>query len=168
MDFIAILVIALLVAVTAWWVLHPLWSRIPPVPLEPANSPYRQTLAELEQHRNSVYTAIKDLELDFETGKIDPEDYQQVRAHLTRQAADLLRRIDRLAQTLSAGLDETVDALLAAYQPDSDPALMEGVRAEIAREAQQTRFCSACGYAVDPGDRFCVKCGARLLTEAAE
>lgn len=168
MDFIAIAMIALLVAVTLWWVLHPLWGRVAPVQLEQINSPARQTLAELEQYRNSVYAAIKDLELDFETGKIGAEDYRQVRAQLTRQAADLLKRLDRLSQTVSAGLDETIDALLVGYQPDSDPALVASARAEIARQTQQTRFCSACGHAVDPGDLFCVKCGARLLTEVAE
>lgn len=165
MDFIAILAIALLMAVMLWWVLHPLWGGALP---SSDGSPARQALAELEQRRNAAYAAIKDLELDFETGKISAEDYQQARAHLTHQAADLLRQIDRFAQTAPAGLDETVDALLIAYQPDSDPALAARMRAEITREAGQTRFCPACGHAAAPGDLFCVKCGMRLGAEAAE
>lgn len=193
MDIVPIVIIALIIVTTLWWVLKPLWDKAEQttvnVPLQ------QQTLAELEQRRDSAYTAIKDLEMDFETGKIAQQDYQRVRMQLTQQAAVILKQIDRLSESVDIGLDEEIDSLLAQYRLTSDEALIEQVRTQIEREVAQKAdftcpncyhpataedsFCSQCGTvltnlcptcrkATAPGDSFCTHCGARLVAEVTE
>jgi len=43
-----------------------------------------------------VLGTVRDLDFDFQTGKLLTDDYQQQRVQLTTQGADLLRQIDLL------------------------------------------------------------------------
>jgi cell division protein FtsB len=165
MNIISIVVIALLIAATLWWVLKPLWEGGSKT-LERGAPLQQQTLAELEQRRNAIYTAIKDLELDFESNKISEDDYRQSRLRFTQQAAGILKQIDHLSQDMDARLDEEIDALLARFQADSpekDENLQELARAEIKREAAApSSTCPNCQQPVNPDDAFCHHCGASL------
>ncbi len=54
--------------------------------------------ASLEAQRESLYTQIKELDLDHATGKVNDEDYTRLRADLVAQAAAVLKQIDGVAQ----------------------------------------------------------------------
>ena len=47
---------------------------------------------ELEAEKLAKYRELRELELDYRTGKLTEADYQQTRAQLRRQAAELLDR----------------------------------------------------------------------------
>ncbi|MFQ5578509.1 MAG: zinc ribbon domain-containing protein, partial [Anaerolineae bacterium] len=186
--------ILLLIVAALWWVLKPLWQGAS----RPVNvvSLEELSLAKLEQRRDNLYSAIKDLELDYEAGKISDADYRQVRAGFTQQAAGVLKQIDHLSQYTDARLEARIDTLLAEAAPAgaNDP-LRAGARAQIWQDAQtghtltcprcaapahpEDIFCSRCGAsltnlcpncqnATAPGDAFCTHCGARLAVEVAQ
>lgn len=87
--------------------------------------------------RDLVYATIRDLEHDFETGKVAPEDYERTRAELRAQAVDLMRQEKQSAPPVRA-----VEAAPSA--------------------APTGRFCPSCGQAVDPAWSFCSHCGGGL------
>lgn len=97
---------------------------------EPEASPARQEL-------RSVVVAIRDLDHDYETGKVSDADYASFREELRARALALLRE-ERL---------EPTRAKPAAAPPAAT--------------------CPACGTASRDRDRFCSQCGAPLPGEAA-
>ncbi len=52
------------------------------------------TSAGLLQQKDTLYTAIRDLEFDFQTGKVDQQDYVELRQQLEREAVQVLRLLD--------------------------------------------------------------------------
>lgn len=197
MDIASSAAIILLILITLWWVLRPLWQtdELSSLPGLTAN---REPLAELYHRRDAVYAAIKDLEFDLAANKVSQKDYKQFRTQLTTQAAEILKRVDHVSQASDDTLEAEVDALLSRFETGEgvgDEALRERVRLEIRdslRNEQQLFcpncqnsvspediFCSRCGTslnnqcpncreAVLPQDRFCSHCGAALMAEAAE
>jgi len=51
----------------------------------------------LEAAREAKYREIRDLELDFRTGKLSAEDYEAIDAQLRSEAIQILDRLERLA-----------------------------------------------------------------------
>ncbi|HEX2053353.1 MAG TPA: hypothetical protein VHJ78_06485 [Actinomycetota bacterium] len=81
--------VALLALVLAVWIARPLLGRLKPVP-RPAD---RRT-ADLLEAKQSVYRSIVDLELDHEMGKLEQDDYVQLRQQSKAEALDILRQLD--------------------------------------------------------------------------
>ena len=48
----------------------------------------------LEAAREAKYREIRDLELDFRTGKLSPEDYEAIDAQLRSEAIQILDRLE--------------------------------------------------------------------------
>ena len=195
MEFSTIAAITVLVLLTLWWVLRPLWVADETTTLRESGT-LPQRLEELRHRRDAAYVAIKDLELDLAAGKIAQGDYEPLRTRLTGEAANLLRQIDQLTQASDAQLDHQIDTLLSRLPTGDDPrrgraraellALLNGSHA-LARacpNCQQTVneedvFCSHCGTSlhqhcpqcetlVQPDDYFCAQCGTRLVKEVVE
>lgn len=89
--------------------------------------------------RDAVYAALRDLEHDHETAKLSDEDYQAMRRELRARAASLMK--------------EQADA---ASAPAPAP------------RTAAASFCTACGKAARPDDRFCAQCGARIEAHEAQ
>jgi hypothetical protein len=53
-------------------------------------------LAELEAAREAKYREIRDTQLDFDTGKLSPEDFEALDAGLRSEALQILEQIDAL------------------------------------------------------------------------
>lgn len=150
-----LILLALALVAIAWPLL-----RERPEPGEPAaelpqpeNVP-ADPLLELEAQRDSLYQAIKELEFDYQVGKVSEVDYQAFDAQLKEQAVMVLKEID------------------AFEIAEADPALESRLEAEIAAlrrnghaaspSAPAPGFCPQCGQGVQEGDRFCARCGAVL------
>ncbi len=85
--------------------------------------------------RDSAYQAIRDLDFDYQLGKLSAKDYSALRDRYKARAASALREIDATgaAQTSQGGL---------------------------AREKELR--CGNCDTPYEVGDKFCRKCGNRL------
>jgi len=165
MDILITVVIVLMVVVSLWWVLKPLWGEIEEE--VEAISPEQQNLIDLEQRKDALYAAIKDLKQDLDAGKITAADYQRMRGEMTQEAAAVLQEIDALSQGMDAQLDAQIDNLLTGYQANGaakDAAFVGSVRAAIEREADapQKALCPNCSHSVNPNDTFCSQCGTIL------
>jgi hypothetical protein len=88
-----------------------------------------------------VYADAEEIELDFRTGKLDGAEYEA------------------LTQRVAAGADDELEKRIKALRKD---------RKQKARpSARAGGQCAKCGTPYDPGDRFCVKCGANLAQPRA-
>jgi hypothetical protein len=95
-----------------------------------AEAPEAESAAARE--REALTAALRDLEHDFETGKLDPADYAPLRNELRGRVLRLLE----------------AERSAAARPP--------------APAAPAPPACPACGRAAAAGDRFCAGCGTRL------
>ena len=147
-TILIILIAAAIVAFIAW-------------PL--INVTRRQNLSELDVffelslRRDAALKAVKDLEFDFQTGKISAEDFPAY---------------DRLARQQAIFAIKAVDDYLSAHSPSGSVSseLEDAFEAEIASYRKQTssikndafKFCPQCGQPIVPTDRYCRACGVAL------
>ena len=118
--------------------------------------------------------AIRDLDFDFQTGKVTKEDYETLRPQLVLEAADYLK--------MKQQEDEKIDAMIRARLQNMKPSVTcEKCRGEIRpqdlfcptcgvpvnnlvvpteRAARMT--CPSCGKDIKEGDLFCTRCGRRV------
>jgi hypothetical protein len=91
-----------------------------------------------ETRRGQALIAIKDLEFDHATAKIDDEDYATLKARYTNDAIAVLRSAERV----------TAEGLIAARraQLDGAPPTCPVCSAQLPLAA---RFCADCGEAID-------------------
>ena len=98
---------------------------------EYADTPMQHLLS----RKDSIYTALKELEFDFSTGKLSDEDYEALREKFSGEAADVLMQIDEVEAD--------------AKKPAKSKKAAAGA-------------CETCGFKIKPGDRFCKSCGSQL------
>lgn len=100
--------------------------------------------------------AIRDLDFDFQTGKVTQEDYESLRAQLVLEAAEYLQTKQQE--------DEKIEAMIRAHlQQVKTTVVCEKCRGVI---CPQDRFCPACGIPVEsrkepeaPAEAHCPNCG---------
>jgi hypothetical protein len=114
--------------------------------------------ADLLAERNRIYAEIRDLDFDYKTNKLTDEDYAAQRYALVARGVDLLKRLDDLPAVSASSDNDAIEAAIASVRGGGSPVELAGAGGSKARAA----FCPQCGQAVQPGDRFCSVCGARL------
>ncbi len=107
-----------------------------------ATSPDAAERSSLAREREGVVESLRDLDHDFETGKIESGDYEALRATLRAQAVELMRR-ER---------EETERPVREVEPPSPSASVPEA----------PSRFCPHCGAAAEADWRFCAVCGGRL------
>lgn len=118
--------------------------------------------APFRAEREAIYTAIADLDHDFETGKLEPEDYQPMREDLREQAIELLRA-EREAATRVEAPASTGDS--ASSEQTSMPSAVsadEHAIRDLSGPPATGAFCPQCGARVQLQWRFCSHCGGEL------
>ncbi|MGH9797852.1 MAG: hypothetical protein ACRD5D_06805 [Candidatus Polarisedimenticolia bacterium] len=92
------LVAILLVGATAAWVLAPIVSgRAAPL-LD--GSDLEMELRELQSLKDVTFETLRDVEYDYHAGKIGESDYRSMHDRFSREAAEVLTRIDALQARL--------------------------------------------------------------------
>ncbi len=178
-----LLALALVVAVAAF-VARPLLQRNSARPFAAASD-------DLVAQREAVLIELRDLDFDHATGKIGDDDYAAQRARLTAKGVEIFRALD--ARRPAADGDDIEKAIAARRRGESRPRpkaarpvvsradddIEKAVAARRRKAESSARpnghsasaltACPNCAASVQPGDKFCPKCGARLTasTEAA-
>ncbi|HEX7588576.1 MAG TPA: hypothetical protein VF478_09700 [Anaerolineae bacterium] len=125
----------------------------------------------LLSQRDAAYEALRDLDFDFQMGKLSQSDYTTMRERYKGRAAVALEQIDE-TNRLSAGAqaEEQIAKLRAAKQaaPPADDAIeREIARLRAGKHAPAGLRCGKCGTPYAAGDTYCAKCGNRLTTKLA-
>ena len=105
-------------------------------------------LADLKRRRLVVYENIKDLEFEYQAGKIAPQDYADLRQNYLGEAAALV-----------AAAQETERAR------EDDAWIEREVATRRNRRKAEPRpeyVCSACGFENPVPVKFCGECGAPI------
>jgi hypothetical protein len=88
-DFVVILAV---LAAAVWILAGPLR----PGRMASAETQRGEEEADLDASREAKYREIRDLELDFRTGKVSEQDYRATDRLLRGEAVEILRRLDRI------------------------------------------------------------------------
>ncbi len=103
----------------------------------------RDELTDVEARRRVTLLALRDVEYDYHTGKLDEGDYQELRRELSAEALEALEAAQRDAESDEI---DTLEAEIAAVR--------EGLRGGT--------VCPDCGHRNPAASRFCAGCGVRL------
>lgn len=125
-----------LLAAVLFFIAYPLMSRKAVAGGEEVLT--ESEMSDLLYRKEAAYIALKDLEFDHNTGKIDDEDYKAMKDRFEGEAISILKTIED-------------------YKKGISPA---GRTAES--KAKDEKFCSNCGVKVKVMDKFCHSCGMRL------
>ena len=87
--------------------------------------------------RDAVLSALRDLDFDFKTGKINEDDYQPLRDQLLLDAAKLVDEEKTEEQQLESLIQS--------------------------RRNSRKASCPTCGKKIVLGDAFCSSCGTKLV-----
>ncbi len=149
-----------LLLVVAAIILLPLFR--PAAPATPDASVDHKLLA-LYTKRDQLYQAIREAKFDLDTGKLSPEDYDRQVTRLKRQAASVLKAIDkREASMVSPEWDEQIEAQVKSARSGRTMLRPAVVTSAVAATAGRARYCPQCGARMEADDRFCPACGARV------
>lgn len=107
--------------------------------------PQGQEIEQLNLQKEGLYTAIHDLDFDHQTGKVDQQDYAELRRQLEGEAIETLRELDGIDPL--AALDDTLERQIA------------NLRTAPSEDAVSTQVCSACGTDYPQDASFCTVCG---------
>ncbi len=177
MEILALLIGLAIFAAIAFYVTRPL--------VQSRRAPRSEGVdaLSLEAQRESLYTQIKELDLDHATGKVNEDDYTRIRAELVVQAAGVLRQIDGIVQAPIAATapaathssDDDLEALIAARRKtrsasapktaDADVEALITARRKTAAPVASELSCPKCGKSIKADDAFCAKCGTALQTQ---
>lgn len=114
---------------------------------------------EKEHRRRVALSALRDVEYDYATGKLDDDDYRRLKDELSVEALRVLRDGESEAD---------------APVPEEEPAPAasdDAIEAEIARIRRGLRegtTCRACAHVNPAGSRFCGSCGRPLGDEETD
>ena len=107
-------------------------------------------MEQLVLQKEMVYGAIRDLDFDFQTGKVDQTDYAELRQQLEKEAVHLLRQLD--AADPRVALDHEIEQQVLALRRPLAPTACDSRR----------KACFSCGTPLEDGENFCPGCGQAL------
>lgn len=105
--------------------------------------------SDLQERKENIYAAIKDIEFDYQMGKLSEEDFKELRQQYKDEAVNLLKEIDATQQKI-----------IKPAAPQSKSKSKEPVKGKAAK------FCWICGTPVTKADKFCANCGTRISESA--
>ena len=138
MDLGAIFIGFAILVIAVPYVIYPLMNGRKKQPLRTIS----QTKDEEGSHKGAL-VAIRDLDFDFQIGKVTQEDYETLRAQLVVEAAEYLQTKKQV--------DEKIEEMIRA-------------RLQAAKPSQK---CEKCGGEIRPQDRYCPICGAVAKNQTA-
>lgn len=121
------------------YVLAPLFSG-----REAALDPTDAEVADAHAWQTVALRALRDVEYDYHTGKLDAADYAALKSELTVEAVEALRRAE------------------AAGEPGADTGQMDDLMRRVHELVERGVLCSSCAHHNPAGSRFCASCGRSL------
>jgi hypothetical protein len=111
-----------------------------------------QAMERLSFQKETLYTAIHDLDFDFQTGKVDQKDYTELRQYFEGEAIQLLRQIDAVDPLIE--LDNELERQIHT--------LRQQRLSHLGLSSQST--CPRCRGILQGDEHFCPSCGQPLAS----
>ncbi len=92
MSVIAPLIAIVILGLAIWFVGQPLRSKV----AEQDDLRDEGRIADLEAARDAKYRQIRDLEMDYRTGKLSDEEWRSIDRELRGEAVEVLHELDQL------------------------------------------------------------------------
>jgi len=108
------------------------------------------TALDASERRDAAIEALRDIELEFQTGKLTDGEYQQMRRRLEREALQARDRVEGSSDAGGAGRAADTSAPAA----DTSASATDSLAAP--------RFCTSCGGSLDGKESFCPACGGKV------
>ncbi len=130
--------------------------------------PITEKLKILDNKKETLVSAIRDIEFDYGLGKLSKEDFEELNNKYKLEAASVLKEMDeiqKLDNRQTSG--DEIESEILSYRKTgaSDDVLIEE-EINSFRSANQNNKpeikCQKCGAEKSTGDLFCSKCGAKL------
>jgi hypothetical protein len=122
--------------------------------------------------KESLYATIKELDFDFKTGKLSPEDYQELKNKYRERALGLLEEME--SGGITKEMEEELEAEIMSrrisaskeFQMVIDWTLVAEKRKGVPRPVKMSTAgdvsCPGCGETCSADDNFCPYCGNNL------
>jgi len=149
MTYLLISVMSLLILA---YVIYPLFKNAPGV-LFPDYSGAHIKLRGLNQLKFELLRAIKEIDFEYQLGKMSQEDYENLKVDYQNQALEVLQEIDNHRKSLVS-------------QKKHGKKHRTGQNNHTAKEtvgrSESVIYCAECGAANNGTFNFCTSCGAML------
>lgn len=121
-----------------------------------------EDVEELYRRKETTYSALKELEFDFKTGKLSESDFHELDARYRADALEILASID----ARDKGLSDTSGARKGKSQRTKSRAAAVEPVSPAAAPFLDPFTCAACGRANPEGARFCAGCGGEIGSQS--
>lgn len=118
----------------------------------------------LVSKKNKLYTDIKDLDFEYNIGKMADDDYRSLRKQSMAEVTDVIRQIDAYGDVSSEGngkiTDEYLEKLISSKRK------IKTTEGEVVIASHpEILACSQCGYENNMEAKFCSECGTKLVKD---
>lgn len=151
------LFLAALASGVVLFVLFPIFARASEVSQRP--TAIAQERRSLSEKKERLYEAIKDVEFEYQAGKLSDTDYKSVRTDCLAQAAKVIARLEEIDESDAAGAKATEekDSIAVERSPESAP--------ESTKVASGPS-CPSCKQPNPAAAQFCMRCGSKMTSPA--
>ncbi len=111
-------------------------------------------LGELVRRKESSYTALKELEFDYHTGKLSDEDYRELCDVYKSEALQAIRTLEEGDAAAGDSIEAEVENEISCRR--------RRVHGQSGGKGASQVLCPACGGENEEGSSFCADCGAPL------
>ena len=125
-------------------------------------------LISLNNQKETLYSAIRDIDFDYGLGKLSKDDYEELNNKYRDEAASVLKQIDDLEKEGGVQtFDQELEQEILSYRKVStssigDDAILEEEISVFRAANINKQTCSECGAEYTLEDAFCSKCGVKL------
>lgn len=108
---------------------------------------------DLREEKARAFLALRELDFDYETGKLDASDYKEIRAKYEAKAVEVLKELESIEkdwQSVQDRVDQELAKRIGAPFRSASPT------------SPRETACPSCGAAAKNDDRFCGSCGGEL------
>lgn len=140
---------------------------------------------DLLKKKDFIFSSIRELNIDYNMGKLAAEDHEALRQEYMNEASDVLDELDRTAASdlpVEEQIEEAVREIRQRIEPASVETVIVDDEAAEDKEAKdevdgveaavdartvpsaQVQVCRICRTVNEQSARFCIECGASLKT----
>jgi hypothetical protein len=113
-------------------------------------------LEELKTKKEAAYAAIREMEFDYNMGKLTEEDFAILKRQYLEEAAGYMKEMDALAE--GSDVFSASEGIRAAEENQDEKVAGRAERPTPEKDA----YCTSCGKKAASKNRFCTGCGASL------